>query len=200
MLDASPLSWGSQSPPISLREAVASLLVFANSHLSLNHSNEIAVLAAHPSTVRFLYPLPPSAVEESGSSSNLVRDDSVDPVIAAEDADESNIPTGTSMYKQFRVVNEAVMDQLEDLISKTTEKDITSKDGGEGVSDTSMISGALSMALAYINRQTGGDVPTTEESSAIKARILLVSVCSDLAAQYVPIMNCIFAAQKMASS
>ncbi|KAK7207554.1 TFIIH subunit Tfb4/p34 [Myxozyma melibiosi] len=214
VLDVSPAGWGTESPPISLKEAVASLLVFANSHLALNHSNEIAVLAAHSSTVRFLYPprQTTSSTDESadGNSTNnngsqgakgrvggLTTEEGADPSL--REGSPSSGAAGASMYRQFRVVNEAVVEQLDALLSKTSVADIAQPSNPDVAVETSMVSGALSIALSYINRQTGGGEATSGEdvTAAKRARILLVSVCSDLAAQYVPIMNCIFAAQKM---
>eukprot|EP00742_Colponemidia_sp_Colp-10_P007527 GILJ01008113.1.p1 GENE.GILJ01008113.1~~GILJ01008113.1.p1 ORF type:complete len:329 (-),score=34.17 GILJ01008113.1:225-1169(-) len=53
----------------------------------------------------------------------------------------------------------------------------------------SVLSGALSMALCYINR-------IQRKISDVKPRILMLQVSPDLSPQYVPLMNCIFSAQK----
>ncbi|KAL6058239.1 General transcription and DNA repair factor IIH subunit TFB4 [Balamuthia mandrillaris] len=56
----------------------------------------------------------------------------------------------------------------------------------------SKFSAALSLALCHINRLK------TEHSGAgnLSARLLVVQVSPDVSAQYIPIMNCIFSAQK----
>ncbi|KAK9237763.1 TFIIH subunit Tfb4/p34 [Lipomyces kononenkoae] len=194
VLDTSPLGWGAQSAGISLREAVASLLIFINSHLALNHSNEVAVIAAHPTCVKFLYPVP-------GEDYSTVTQKSSAAAGAEESLEETNsngqsnghnaVPSDASMYRQFRVVNESVMKQLELLLLATSPADI--EHNGK-MSDTTLMSGALSVSLAYINRLIGG---VNDDGPKVRARIMVVSVCSDLSSQYVPIMNCIFAAQKM---
>ena len=70
------------------------------------------------------------------------------------------------------------------------------------------MSGALSLALAYINRvchvdnidqgataPRPGEIQTTD-NIFMTARILVISVSGDLANQYVSVMNSIFAAQR----
>ena len=80
-----------------------------------------------------------------------------------------------------------------------------------------MMAGALTLALAYVNKQTlayadsngggggsgrgggGGIVEIKDETAnlpGLQSRILIISVSSDLAFQYIPVMNCIFAAQR----
>jgi len=80
-----------------------------------------------------------------------------------------------------------------------------------------MMAGALSLALTYIHRvampieettlsgtlQAGGGVAPQAEGSkkddsdmTMNARIVVISVSGDLAEQYIPVMNCIFAAQR----
>jgi len=50
-------------------------------------------------------------------------------------------------------------------------------------------SGALSLALCYINR-------ISKEKLQIKPRILVLQISPDVSSQYIPVMNCIFSAQK----
>jgi len=52
-----------------------------------------------------------------------------------------------------------------------------------------LLSGALSLGLCYINR-------LKSEISNLQARMLVLSASSDVSSQYVPVMNCIFSAQK----
>ncbi|KAJ8096868.1 TFIIH subunit Tfb4/p34 [Lipomyces tetrasporus] len=193
ILDTSPLGWGAQSPPISLRDAVASLLIFINSHLALSHSNEVAVIAAHTNCVRFLYPVPGEDYKKLAPKSTVTSGaESSDDVVANGQSNGHNGGlSDSSIYRQFRVVDESVLKQLEMLLLATSASDI---EHNGRISDATLISGALSTSLAYINRLIGG---VNDDGQKMRARILVVSVCSDLASQYVPIMNCIFAAQKM---
>lgn len=91
-----------------------------------------------------------------------------------------------TMYRSFRVVDDAISADLSKLF------DSLQPALGHGEKGTSMIAGALSMALAYINR-----IVKADDVGHIKPRILIVSVSPDSAYQYIPIMNCIFSAQKM---
>jgi transcription initiation factor TFIIH subunit 3 len=94
----------------------------------------------------------------------------------------------------------------------------TAAGAGTGASST-MMAGALTLALAHINKQvlayaeSNGGVAGTGSAEAaesrygsggsddsalrtLQSRILVVSVSSDVASQYIPIMNCVFAAQR----
>ncbi|KAK9466495.1 TFIIH subunit Tfb4/p34 [Lipomyces arxii] len=199
VLDTNPLGWNGQ---ISLREALSSLLIFLNSHLSLSHSNEVAVIASHTNRLKFLYPRPDSEstvvakVSEDHSPTDSSNEDHTNGNGNGYGNGNGN-GNGThsmsdfSMYRQFRVVNESVLRELDQLLQETKAEDIERN----GVPfDSTVMSGALSVALSYINRLAGG---VDDGDMRMKARVLVVSVCADLASQYVPIMNSIFAAQKM---
>ncbi|GAA5817587.1 hypothetical protein MFLAVUS_011135 [Mucor flavus] len=91
-----------------------------------------------------------------------------------------------NMYPHFQVVTDQIVSNLQKLLSSTS-VEFLKKD--MGASPT--ITGALSMSLCYINRVT-----KTDEEGHIKPRILVLSVSPDSAYQYIPLMNCIFSAQK----
>lgn len=135
------------------------LLVFINGHLSMNNANMAVVVAAYPGGSTYLYPR--TAVQEKESS---------------------KIEYVQGMYRQFRQVNETVLEELDLLLSSGIIK----------AENNSFISGALSKTLSYTNRIFQND-------SEMRSRVLLLSVDGDLSLQYIPIMNCIFAAQKMVS-
>lgn len=76
-----------------------------------------------------------------------------------------------------------------------------------------MITGALSMALSCKYVDTRGLIKTVtrrtldtnrilkaDEVSQIKPRILILSLSPDSPVQYIPLMNCIFSAQKAVSA
>ena len=117
-------------------------------------------------------------------------------------------------YRQFRLVEDHVTSSLRSLISSTSEDSLAG-------TNMTMMAGALSLALTYIHKlampvegttlsgtlQAGGGVAQAdgagggagkkdESEMSMNARILVVSVSGDLAEQYIPIMNCIFAAQR----
>jgi transcription initiation factor TFIIH subunit 3 len=91
-----------------------------------------------------------------------------------------------NMYPHFQVVTDQIVSNLQKLLS-STDTEFLKKDMGSSPT----ITGALSMALCYINRVTKLD-----DEGHIKPRILVLSVSPDSAYQYIPLMNCIFSAQK----
>lgn len=118
-------------------------------------------------------------------------------------------------YLPFKQVEEEMTSNLETLLSKTQPSDLSS-------TSSSMIAGALTLALSYINRQTlawqethgGGNSNEPDAAAAasssnnnnasetpttLSSRILLLSVSSTTssASQYIPIMNSIFACQRL---
>ncbi len=107
-------------------------------------------------------------------------------------------------YRPFRLIETEILSNLRSLIFSTTEEDLSA-------TTTTMMAGALTLALAYINKQTqeynefhgggggdrgGNDGREPERRTMLQSRILVLSVSGDLAFQYIPIMNCIFAAQR----
>lgn len=119
-------------------------------------------------------------------------------------------PTNTDAdkYRPFRLIEDNVLSNLQALIDSTSETDVAQM-------NATMMAGALTLALAFINKQTleyaenngvaGGGRSTNEmtepkdtdgENQGLQSRILIVSVSDDLASQYIPVMNCIFAAQR----
>lgn len=117
-------------------------------------------------------------------------------------------------YRPFRIVEDQVTRNLKELMDSTTATHL------HGNTST-MLAGALTLALSHINRRTiawaeehGGANPddTTAEGTApsnrysasnedekLQSRILIVSVSgsSDSAHQYIPVMNSIFACQRL---
>ena len=167
IIDTNPKAWVELQDQITLKEAVSSLLVFINAHISLNNSNKVVVIASHSTTAKFLYPPFPNQTPPQQQSNNRIEN-------------------GHTMYRQFREINDIVLSQLDLLLEEETHK------GHHLNESSSAISGALSLALAYTNRVCDLSYENTKMSS----RILLLSVSGDLASQYIPAMNCIFAAQK----
>ncbi|KAK6458270.1 TFIIH subunit Tfb4/p34 [Scheffersomyces xylosifermentans] len=225
ILDISPAGWFRIRDQISIHELAKSLLVFMNAHLSLNNSNQVAFIASSPEGSKFLYPNPNKNYDEvrrhqsiSGSHIGDGREDEQAPEFA---------PTlvNRGMYRQFRVVDEAVLEELNECF-KQIAKNIQNED------QKSTLSGALSMALAYTNRMLTLDqsISTTTASAinsttsvnanagnsnsnsnsaagaasnsitSMRSRILIVSANDEDDVKYIPIMNSIFAAQKMKTS
>lgn len=123
-------------------------------------------------------------------------------------------------YRPFRIVEEQVTRNLHALMSSTAAADVKS-------TSATMMAGALTLALSHINRRSiawseahGGDTSTADPTGSnappataaggaggdpssteggLQSRILIISVSgsADSAHQYIPIMNGIFACQRL---
>lgn len=168
VIDTNPVAWQSLSNILPVNQALADILVFVNAHLALNNENQAAVIASHTNSAKFLYPRPTE--QKPGSS---ITTDRRDPLREA------------NAYRPFRVVEDLVIENFKLLLKNTSISGISHK-------SSSMMSGAIALALGYINRA----IIDVGEEAKMKARILVVSASGDLAFQYIPMMNCIFSAQK----
>lgn len=234
ILDISPKGWFNIKDQTTIQEVTKSLLVFLNAHLSLNNSNEVAFITSSPTASKFLHPNPNKNYDErlnttasaTGSSNNLNFEKEPSPSLINK-----------GMYRQFRIVDEAVLQELNDEIIDLSSSSNIDK---SNTSLRSTLSGALSIALTYTNRMltldqsistttasaidsttnsanisssgpnaTGGGgsgsnnggansgATTSTSLTSLKSRILIVSPNDDDNISYIPIMNAIFAAQKM---
>ncbi|KAI9772535.1 MAG: RNA polymerase II transcription factor B subunit 4 [Geoglossum simile] len=235
VLDTNPHAWSLLSPTLPLSKAIATILVFINAHLAFNYANKVAVVASHCQRAQWLYPSPAKPFISSSNNNvaangtgdvqmenGIPEPSSIKKRIKGRAVGLGNTPAGSpagqhphstitaddaNKYRPFRLIEDEVMANLRTLIDSTTESDL------RGTS-TTMMAGALTLALAYINREiqayeeigggvSGGDgssvaggADATEGKPGIQSRILVLSVSGDLAFQYIPIMNCIFAAQR----
>ncbi|MCJ1363686.1 RNA polymerase II transcription factor B subunit 4 [Acarospora aff. strigata] len=240
ILDTNPHAWALLSDTLPLSKAIANLLVFINAHLAFNYANKVAVVASHTQRAQWLYPSPPeprkaapddAPPQNAGNGSDIEMGDGPSAsqpsgkkkltlhAPKSRDAAAANgtLPTtppkpssdDANKYRPFRLVEDAIMTNLRSVMTSTTETDISA-------TTTTMMAGALTLALAYINRQsldhTDSGNPGTSATSAntginndgsdpahrqtLQSRILVLSVSGDLAYQYIPVMNCIFAAQR----
>jgi transcription initiation factor TFIIH subunit 3 len=123
------------------------------------------------------------------------------------DDHEHHMAESANKYRPFAVVENAILQNFVKLLNETNESHLEA-------TPTTLIGGALSLALTHINKQTILHAPTaaSAESTSLAAladsenahvdrvpltsRILIVSVSGDLANQYIPVMNSIFAAQR----
>ncbi|KAI9313810.1 TFIIH subunit Tfb4/p34 [Dichotomocladium elegans] len=172
IIDTNPFVWAESAKaetPLSLDDALRQILIFINAHLALKHNNKVAAIASHLGHSKFLYPL-------SGDET----------VIKPSTGQRRN----ANMYPNFQFVTDQIVESLQELFADT-DVSFLKKDTGA----SSLITGAFSMALCYINRITKLD-----QLGHIKPRILILSVSPDSAFQYIPLMNCIFSAQKSAKN
>ncbi|KAJ2961600.1 hypothetical protein NQZ79_g3178 [Umbelopsis isabellina] len=173
IIDTNVLAWQQSATaehPLSLDDAVRQILLFFNAHMAFKHDNKVAALASHIGHCKFLYPV--TEDEEKRRK-----------------ADPSKNTRDANVYPNFKMVNDDIITSLRSLMQDTETPQGNMNDG------TSMISGALSMALcsnADINR-----VLKQDDLGRIKPRILVLSVSPDSPYQYISIMNAVFSAQKM---
>ncbi|QPG73116.1 hypothetical protein FOA43_000421 [Brettanomyces nanus] len=186
ILDVSPLEWKKlmDSGTLDFKNVVSALLVMLNSHMALNSGNKVALYIANSYLhgAELVYPWFDDRDDSSdGSEQNSKR----------RRMNADNILKASGIYRQFRIVDESIVDKLDSLIKEEPSKlkSMVNK-GNTHIKGT--LSGALSQALSYINR-----LQKSDEHSGLKARVLCISVSGDSALPYVSIMNSIFAAQKM---
>ncbi|KAI9885693.1 MAG: DEAH-box ATP-dependent RNA helicase prp43 [Watsoniomyces obsoletus] len=226
VLDTNPLAWARLGDILPLSQAVANLLVFINAHLAFNYANQVAVIASHCNCTRWLYPTPSMEVihgPRQQHDGDIEMVDVGDATVRSSTSkgrsgkDKPNQTTNdANKYRPFRQVEDDVMSNLRALIDATTSSDSNLNTR----SNPTMMAGAMTLALAYINRQmtsysennggtgtlnTAGDMLDPRDANAssndigtkgLQSRILVISVSNDVALQYIPIMNCIFAAQR----
>ena len=219
ILDTNPHAWATLTDSLPLSKAVANILVFINAHLAINHANRVAVLASHAERAEWLYPTPVKS--RLGSATlNGARGDGEDTEM--EDGDLSGYggpvqpPDNANKYRPFAQLEHALVSNLRRLLHDTTTDAISS-------TPATMMAGALTLALTYISKQSasfptattstqfnysdptsvaGGnelsnDASKTPAAQGTTSRILILSVSGDLANQYIPIMNSIFACQRL---
>lgn len=211
IIDTNPHAWAQLEDSLPLSKAIANILVFINAHLACNYANEVAVVASHSQKAIWLYPVHQN--KDTTASSDQDGDISMNGASTAAAAQQTN------KYRPFRMVEEQVNRNLRELIQSTTGDDLR-------VTTSTMLAGALTLALSHINRRTiawaeahgGADLEDTaadgagggsgapgtarysaEDDERLQSRILVVSVSgsSDSAHQYIPMMNSIFACQRL---
>jgi len=193
VLDTNPRAWAALEGTLPLGRAVANVLVFVNSHLAFSSSNQVAIVASHSDRAVWLYPAPPAPAPPPGGD--------VDMADAAADGGARAGRHSADKFTRFAEIETTLLQSLTALMATTTEADLEDT--------TTLISGALTLALAHVNK-TALALPTTkttttaaapssarpkaEDASGLHARILVVSVSDSAPAQYIPTMNAVFAA------
>lgn len=219
VVDTNPRAWAAIKDDLPIAKALANILVFVNAQLAYSSTNQVAIVASHTNRAVWLWPTPPKQAHNNNNG------DDVDMADADDDDASSNTkkkPTTTakqgrasaSKYAQFAQIESSILASLRELMTSTTESDLATT--------TTQISGALTLALHHINKQSillsatdgssqaaaaskggggGGANAAGLASSAaagslqgLHARIVVVSVSDSSPAQYIPTMNAVFAA------
>lgn len=204
IIDTNPRAWAALAQVLPISKAIASVLVYVNAHLAFNNANQVAIIASHSNRAVWLYPSPPKPQPPPASEEDVDMTD-----VDANNPRQSGIPTTTSTayhsankYPQFAAIESSLLTSLRSLVDGTTVTDLTPA--------TTQISGALTLALAHINKtslslsaantaatgasSTGPKSSTAGGLSGLHARILVLSVSDSAPAQYIPTMNAVFAA------
>ncbi|XP_009071591.1 PREDICTED: general transcription factor IIH subunit 3 isoform X2 [Acanthisitta chloris] len=125
-------------------------MVLGNSHLFMNRTNKLAVIASHTQESRFLYPGKRWAfADPSGEGSSSM---------------ESNCSgSKDGKYELLTAINDAIAEEIKDLMTKTDVK---------GQQTETLLAGSLSKALCYINKMSK-DLKANQE---MKSRILACDI------------------------
>ncbi|AEO61736.1 hypothetical protein MYCTH_2312237 [Thermothelomyces thermophilus ATCC 42464] len=131
IIDTNPRAWAALNEVLPVSKAIANILVFVNTHLAFSNSNQVALIAAHSNRAVWLYPTPPKQAAP--------RD--VDMQDASSNASKAS---SANKYPQFAQIEKSLLTSLRALIDDTTDADLSTT--------TPQISGALTLALAHINK------------------------------------------------
>ncbi|KAK1777883.1 transcription factor Tfb4-domain-containing protein [Copromyces sp. CBS 386.78] len=221
IIDTNPRAWAALNDVLPLTKALANILIFVNSHLAFNNSNQVALIASHTNRAVWLYPTAPDQNPHGQRKPQNPNHD-----IEMRDASfttNKQPPPPANKYPLFAQIERSLLSSLRSLITATTTDDITS-------TTTTQISGALTLALSHINKtallfaptsNSTGPTPNSASKSSVSttsgagpgggngaslpgvgggglaglhARILVVSVSDSSPSQYIPTMNAVFAA------
>ncbi|XP_038619786.1 general transcription factor IIH subunit 3 isoform X3 [Tachyglossus aculeatus] len=175
VVDTNPIWWGKQalreSQQFTLSKCMDAVMVMGNSHLLMNRTNKLAVIASHTQESRFLYPGKNWKLGEFSGD-------------ACSSPTEYN-PSGSKdgKYELLTTANEVITEEIKDLMTKSDM---------EGQHTETLLAGSLSKALCYIHRMN----KEVKDSQEMRSRILVIKASEDSALQYMNFMNVIFAAQK----
>ncbi|NWX18277.1 TF2H3 factor, partial [Aegotheles bennettii] len=171
VIDTNPIWWGKRAlgeAEFTLSKCIDAAMVLGNSHLLMNRTNRLAVIASHTQESRFLYPAKrwtPADLFGDGTSSV-----------------ESNCSgSKDGKYELLTAINDAIAEEIKDLMTKTDMK---------GQQTETLLAGSLAKALCCI-------LLIMEFSTPLSIfKTLVIKAAEDSALQYMNFMNVIFAAQK----
>lgn len=198
ILDTNPNAWALLADTLPFSQVIANLLVFINAHLAFNHANKIAIIASHTLRAEFLYPFP----THHNATKDFRTDEPDSETGDANSLEQAHLTTSddADKYRPFRLIQETLVASLSHLFATTSATSLPAI-------PTTSIAGALTLALTYAGKQpllmssvAPTNKPALSKESALPpllSRILILSVSGDLAHQYIPIMNSIFACQRL---
>ncbi|KAK4115722.1 transcription factor Tfb4 [Canariomyces notabilis] len=199
IIDTNPRAWAALADVLPVSKAIANILIFVNTHLAFGNSNQVALIASHTNRAVWLYPAPPKQPSPTSGDVDMKDAGSGTPAAASSSANK---------YPKFSQIETSLLSSLRALMNDTTATDLSTT--------TTQMSGALTLALAHINKtalsfttspaaagattthpMTATGITTTGSTgglAGLHARILVLSVSDSSPAQYIPTMNAVFAA------
>uniref|UniRef100_W5MFG1 General transcription factor IIH subunit 3 n=1 Tax=Lepisosteus oculatus TaxID=7918 RepID=W5MFG1_LEPOC len=127
VVDVSPIWWGQQSqkePEFTLSKCMDAVMLMGNSHLVMNRSNKLAIIASHCQESHFLYP---NKHWKAGDFTG----------------DEAASSSGDGKYELLSVANELIAEEIRNLMARTDVR---------GQQTETLLAGSLAKALCYIHR------------------------------------------------
>ncbi|KAJ4306994.1 RNA polymerase II transcription factor B subunit 4 [Collariella sp. IMI 366227] len=130
IIDTNPRAWAALADVLPISKAIANILIFVNAHLAFSNSNQVAVIASHTNRAIWLYPTPPKQASDD---------------VNMQDAQNQNHTSASAnKYPQFAQIEKSLLTSLRALVEDTFTADLSTT--------TTQISGALTLALAHINK------------------------------------------------
>ncbi|NWI62978.1 TF2H3 factor, partial [Todus mexicanus] len=170
VIDTNPIWWGKKAlgeAEFTLSKCIDAAMVLGNSHLFMNRTNRLAVIASHTQESRFLYP------GKRWASADLFGD-------GGSSVEANCAGSRDGKYELLTAINDAIAEEIKDLMTKTDMR---------GEQTETLLAGSLAKALCCILLITESSKPLCIFKAVIKA-------AEDSALQYMNFMNVIFAAQK----
>ncbi|EPQ27437.1 uncharacterized protein PFL1_04975 [Pseudozyma flocculosa PF-1] len=203
--------------------ALNAIIIFLNAHIAMQHENGLAIYAAGTGRAQLLYTSAPFASRSTTTSSEAgsAKPDA-NTYQHFKHVDDKVVEGMKRMARDMRAQLEAASASSSSSSSSTPS---SSTSAAASKMATTAIVSALAQALCHLNRLAlasaanandpasrfgssaattgdtggGGSAGSTNATAAPQAfrnRILILSVTPDASTQYIPMMNCIFAAQK----
>lgn len=211
IIDTNPRAWQALGSTLPISKAIANILVFVNAHLAFGNDNQVAILAAHSHRAVWLYPQPPKRRGARGTAPDGSDDVEMTGTTTNGDGHGRSAAAGggrgggsANKYPQFANIESTILASLRALIEATPAADLPT---------TTLVAGALTTALAHINKTAQAFAPpkpasdaanrptaaanglsSTPDHPTLHARILVISVSDSEPAQYIATMNAVFAA------
>ncbi|NXF85130.1 TF2H3 factor, partial [Eubucco bourcierii] len=175
VVDTNPIWWGKKAQgeaEFTLSKCIDAVMVLGNSHLFMNRTNRLAVIASHTQESRFLYP------GKRWAYADLFGDGGTSMEYNCSGSKDGK-------YELLTAINDAIAEEIKDLMTKTEMR---------GEQTETLLAGSLSKALCCGH----GFVVYFSflANQEMKSRILVIKAAEDSALQYMNFMNVIFAAQK----